>query len=351
MWTLFIGTAFSCSKKREREGLLHILEIDESTKHRKRPAADPTKTVKCFARPAAGQTMPDLSELRPGPVLGLTIRFLFKQVLTRSDINWVVLYDFTFDRLRAVRQDIIIQRIDTRMSISLFEPIVRFYIYSEQRLCERDIKEFDPVINNKHLLECIKHLLALYDEQEIRERQSYSDICKELDNWSITDNRTEMETIYILLHLGNPTAISRGLELPSIYRSKMVKTALKISLAWYLRNYARACRMIRSLPPLLTCAALCNLRQIRRTSLQIMSSGFNSKNLTFPGLKLQELLLYNDVSKLKADCELFGLNFTNENVQFEKSKFKEDVSLATPEAFFNARELHKLLPEILLDSN
>jgi hypothetical protein len=60
-----------------------------------------------------------------------------------------------------------------------------------------------------------------------------------------------------------------------------------------------------------------------------MSSGYNSKVLTFPGLKLQELLFYKDINKVKADCNLFGLRFTNENLLFQKSQFNEQVSLVS----------------------
>lgn len=54
-----------------------MFEIDERTKNTKRPKADPAKTIKEFSRPAAGRQMTDISELRPGPVLLLTIRYLF----------------------------------------------------------------------------------------------------------------------------------------------------------------------------------------------------------------------------------------------------------------------------------
>lgn len=43
------------------------------------------------------------------------------------------MYDFVFDRLRAIRQDMVIQRINSGEMIQLLEPIVRFYVYAEQR--------------------------------------------------------------------------------------------------------------------------------------------------------------------------------------------------------------------------
>lgn len=62
---------------REREGLLHKFEIDETAKGTKLPKADPKKTIKCFSRPAAGLIMTDMKQLRPAPVLLSTIKYLF----------------------------------------------------------------------------------------------------------------------------------------------------------------------------------------------------------------------------------------------------------------------------------
>lgn len=66
---------------REKEGLLHKFEINETTKGARLPKADPTKTIKCFSRPAAGLNMTDMKQLRPAPVLLSTIRYLFTKYL------------------------------------------------------------------------------------------------------------------------------------------------------------------------------------------------------------------------------------------------------------------------------
>lgn len=60
-----------------------------------------------------------------------------------------------------------------------------------------------------------------------------------------------------------------------------------------------------------------------------MSSGYNNKILTFPGLKLQELMLYKDIEKLEKDCKLFNLTFTNQNVLFQKTSFNDKVLLVS----------------------
>lgn len=43
------------------------------------------------------------------------------------------MYDYVFDRLRAVRQDAVMQGLDGDIIITLMENIVRFHIYAEYR--------------------------------------------------------------------------------------------------------------------------------------------------------------------------------------------------------------------------
>ncbi|XP_011054143.1 PREDICTED: germinal-center associated nuclear protein isoform X2 [Acromyrmex echinatior] len=325
---------FMCPEKerlmREREGLLHKYEIDERTKYMKRPKSDPMKIVKCFSRSAAGQIMTDPNLLRPPHVLLSTVRYLFT-------------------KLRSVRQDAVIQRVDIVSSIFLLEPIIRFHIYAAQRLCERDITEFNAKINNKHLFECIKQLLVLYDQQNENVTDNIA-VHKDFEKLALSNNRSEMEAIYILLHIGDCEALTRAFSLSSdLKKSPAIQLATKISLAWYLRNYVYVHHLVKQLPPILACAFFCNLQSFRRNVLQIMSSGYNSRILMFPGLKLQELLFYKDISKIQADCNLFGLTFTNDNILFKKSQFNEQILLANPEMYYTSTTLHKFMPKILLE--
>ncbi|KAL6260269.1 hypothetical protein P5V15_007801 [Pogonomyrmex californicus] len=327
-----------CPKKeqiwRQREGLLHRFEIYKKTINMRKPIGDPMKMVKCFKRSAAGNRMTDPDSLRPPHVLLSTIRYLFTKIAKRTDFDWAKIYDFIFDRLRAIRQDAVIQRIDTAPNILLLEQIVRFHIYSAQRLCEKNISEFDPKINSKHLLECINQLLILYDQQDYENIQDNSEIHKDLEKLTLINRRSEMEAIYILLHIGDNEALRRALILPSdLKKTSAVELATKISLAWYTRNYVRVSRLVRQLNKILACAFFCNLQSFRRDVLQIMSFGYDSKVLTYPGLKLQELLFYKDINKIQADCNSFNLTFTDENVLFQKSQFNNQVLLVSTKKF------------------
>lgn len=83
------------------------------------------------------------------------------------------------------------------------------------RLCERDISEFDAKINSKHLLECIKQLLVLYDQRSHKNATDNTEIHKDFEKLALNDSRSEMEAIYILLHIGDHEALKRALTLSS----------------------------------------------------------------------------------------------------------------------------------------
>lgn len=65
--------------RREREGLLHILETAPDTVKSRKPKADRKLMVKSFSRSAAGKQMLDPKNLRPPDVLVKTITYLMEQ--------------------------------------------------------------------------------------------------------------------------------------------------------------------------------------------------------------------------------------------------------------------------------
>lgn len=72
------------------------------------------------------------------------------------------MYDFVFDRLRSVRQDMIIQRVSGADCVAVLERTVRFLIYASYRLCGEPLRLYDPRINDTHLQESLSWLLECY---------------------------------------------------------------------------------------------------------------------------------------------------------------------------------------------
>lgn len=83
---------------------------------------------------------------------------------THSLLSWCVfkVYDFVFDRLRSVRQDMIIQRVSGPDCVAILERTVRFLIYASYCQCGEPLRLYDPRINDTHLQESLSWLLDCY---------------------------------------------------------------------------------------------------------------------------------------------------------------------------------------------
>lgn len=80
---------------------------------------------------------------------------------------------------------------------------------------ERPLSEFVPKFNNQHLLECIKQLLVLYDDTDYANGAEIDDGKDANEQFK---HRCDIEAVYLLLFLGERSALSRGLSLPSPFR-------------------------------------------------------------------------------------------------------------------------------------
>jgi len=48
-------------------------------------------------------------------------------------VAFINIYEFLFDRFRAIRQDLVIQRSDERDTVKILETILSFYILSDYK--------------------------------------------------------------------------------------------------------------------------------------------------------------------------------------------------------------------------
>jgi len=118
----------------DRQACLELsrLEYLQGTEWQKRPQVDLARAVKRYQRPAAGAPPPPASELRPLPVLERTVAYLLQQWLARGDVPPINRYVFISDRLRAVQQDMTVQRLHAPI---LLARIVRFHLLMELEFC------------------------------------------------------------------------------------------------------------------------------------------------------------------------------------------------------------------------
>ncbi|CAH1788480.1 unnamed protein product [Owenia fusiformis] len=303
---------------REKHGLLHPFEMVPETRHHKRPRASREWMVKEYSRPAAGKAEPSQSELRPPDVLLKTVNFLMDRVVPISSCAWKDVYDYVFDRLRAVRQDMVMQSIGGVEAIRILEVAIRFHIYAAYRLCTEPLARFDQKINNTHTQECMKRLLVLYDNNVTQQNYHGDTVCYH-------SNRDEFESIYVLHNIGNSEALLHALDIKNKIRcSKWLNRSLEISRAYQDGNYARFCKMVRLLPVILRCAVHRHTAEVQRRALGIMSVAYSSKTLKFPVEKLCHMLNFDTISDTTSILKQRGLWVADGNVIFQKTNYQDE---------------------------
>ncbi|KAJ8374422.1 hypothetical protein SKAU_G00050020 [Synaphobranchus kaupii] len=292
-------------REREVQKLLHRFEILPGTEGERMPKADPSRTVKEYSRPAAGKDSTRPSDLRPPSVLFKTVGFLIDDIAASPSLQpWTEVYDFVFDRLRCVRQDMVIQRVSGPEAAAVLERVVRFLLYASYRLCEEPLRLYDPRINDTHLQESLSWLLDCYSTGEHRHQE-------------------EFQALSLLYNLGSAHALQRALELPERARaSPAVRLALAVNRAHLERNPVRVLRLARRLDFLQSCAAHRHLGPCRRDLLLLYSHGHSGRNCRFPLQRLARLLAL-DAAPAARLCRAHGVLVNGDWVVFAKASYAE----------------------------
>ncbi|KAM4574163.1 SAC3 domain-containing protein 1 [Fundulus diaphanus] len=294
--------------ERESQNRLHHFEVVPGTEAFRKPSGDPLRAVKEYSRPAAGKDAAKPSDLRPPDVLLRTVCYLIDEIVgSPSPHPWTEVYSFVFDRLRSVKQDMIIQRLSGKDCVAILERTVRFHIYASYRLCGEPLRIYDPRINDTHLQEYLSWLFDCYKTGA-----------------GPYPNQEEFQALGLLYNLGSSAAAQHVLELPvRLRQTPSVKLALAISQAFLAGNPVRLLRLAQKLDFLQACALHRHLVTCRRHLLLIYSHGFSSRNCRFPLDRLAQL------SSLEAPlaaglCRAYGVEVNQHNqVVFSKSAFAE----------------------------
>ncbi|XP_054645679.1 SAC3 domain-containing protein 1 isoform X3 [Dunckerocampus dactyliophorus] len=294
-------------QKRESQNRLHRFEMLAGTEKDRRPQVDPMRAVKEYSRPAAGKDAAYAADLRPPVVLLKTVCYLIDEIAASHLCPWTEVYGFVFDRLRSVKQDMIIQRVHGPDCVAILERTVRFLIYASYRLCGEPLRLYDPCINDTHLQENLSWLLDCYTH-----------------GTEPHPNQEEFQALSILYNLGSSRTVQHVMELPTqVRRSPAVALALSINRAFLERNPVRLLQFASRLTFLQGCAVHRHLMVSRKDLLLIYSHGYNSKNCRFPLDRLCKLLSL-DSSLTTTLCQTYGVEVNQENqVVFSKAAFSE----------------------------
>ncbi|KAG5554873.1 hypothetical protein RHGRI_012441 [Rhododendron griersonianum] len=147
--------------ERERKGDLDQYE---------RLDGDRNQTSKSLAVKKYTRTAEREAELiRPMPILQQTIDYLLYLLDQPYDDKFLGLYNFLWDRMRAIRMDLRMQHIFNLNAITMLEQMIRLHIIAMHELCEYTKGEgfsegFDAHLNIEQMNKTSVELFQLYDD-------------------------------------------------------------------------------------------------------------------------------------------------------------------------------------------
>lgn len=223
-------------------------------------------------------------------------------------------YDFIFDRLRSVRQEIVICNLPVAETVALLEPMIIFLAFSYYQLCEEDISSFDPKICGQHLQECLKKALTCYDEMSIAGTRTQ------------LPRRPLIESIYLAYNLDSEEALERGVAIRSDTELKYEDCYLaiwEISRHCWQGNYYRALKLLKHLPVLLQGLVYAkHIQGWRQQLLNSLSFAYSSPNVSVPLDFLSRITHLNE-RELKATCSHYNIEINPPTV----AKFNKKTHL------------------------
>lgn len=249
------------------------------------------------------------------------------RILDKRKTPLPLLYDFVFDRLRAVRQDLVVQGylegytgLKTVLVVKILEYCVRFYVYFQFRYlcltcvlyCVNDTfiellffcrlahlppSVFSSHINQNHLDECLSQLLHLYSEIELKNQDLL-----------YQTNYIEIEALHLLLSKDS-TSLHRAIQLPCKTKSHaIVNKSIEINISLRLGNFVRANRIAQDLPLSLQLAYRANFSHLRLRVLEVYERSHRSpQGSKFPLDKLSRYLLFDTTHETADFCIDHGL--------------------------------------------
>ncbi|CAN6176436.1 unnamed protein product [Urochloa humidicola] len=218
----------------------------------------------------------DADLIRPLPVLQKTMDYLLSLLDHTYDDSFLGLYNFLWDRMRAIRMDLRMQHFFNQEAISMLEQMIRLHIIAMHELCEYNKGEgfsegFDAHLNIEQMNKTSVELFQMYDDHR-RKGVFFS-------------TEKEFRGYYALLKLDkHPGYKVEPAEL-SLDLAKMSREIRGSPEILFAREVARACRMgnfiaffrlARKATYLQACLMHAHFAKLRRQALASLHSGLQS---------------------------------------------------------------------------
>ncbi|XP_023718896.2 uncharacterized protein LOC111870657 isoform X2 [Cryptotermes secundus] len=290
----------------QRESRHQVALYEYLTDANKEVVMDHALAVKQYSRSSADQEEPLPHELRPPPILRMTMDYLLAKVMDCDDKeenlgDW---YHFLWDRTRGIRKDITQQELCDMDAVSLVEQCARFHIHCSERLVAEDTSVFDNKINSENLTKCLQTLKYMYHDMSLK--------------GIACPNEAEFRGYIILLNLNDANFLWELKELSAeIINSEPVRFAVEVSLALSMDNYVRFFKLVRYTTYLNACILLRYFYQVRSKALfSILKSHCSrSKQSVLAMCDLTRWLAFENMRDAAVFCDHYGLGVNSTNTE------------------------------------
>ncbi|KAI3745110.1 hypothetical protein L1987_58212 [Smallanthus sonchifolius] len=211
--------------ERERKGDLDQYErLDGDRNHTTESLA-----VKKYTRTAEREA----ALIRPMEILQKTMDYLLNLLNQPYDDRFLGLYNFLWDRMRAIRMDLRMQHIFNLGAITMLEQMIRLHIIAMHELCEYTKGEgfsegFDAHLNIEQMNKTSVELFQLYDDHR--------------KNGTEVPTEREFRGYYALLKLDKHPGYKVEPSELSLDLAKMTPGIRQAAQVLFARDVARACR-------------------------------------------------------------------------------------------------------------
>lgn len=270
--------------------------------------------VKQYSRSSADQESPLPHELRPEPVLKLTMTYLLQNIIDLCDVDDTNISDwfhFLWDRTRSIRKDITQQELCSPGSVLLVEQCARFHIHCAARLVAEEPQVFDQKINTENLTKCLQSLKYMYHDLGLKLIRC--------------PNEAEFRAYVVLLNLHDANFLWEVKQLrPEILNSPEVRFAINVYLAMESNNYVKFFGLVRSTTYMNACILLRYFTQVRVKALAIMVKAYVVRApITLSISNLTYVLAFEDADQCTRFLEYYGLlcDVDNDEVKLDRNTF------------------------------
>ncbi|CAB1346720.1 unnamed protein product [Coregonus sp. 'balchen'] len=302
--SFFVGTCPDmCPEKerymRETRNQLSCFEVVPDTER-----VDHVAAIKEYSRSSADQEEPLPYELRPLPVLSMTMEYLVTQIMDQGHDNYRDWYDFVWNRTRGIRKDITQQHLCDPLTVSLIEKCTRFHVHCAHHLCQEHMMTFDAKINNENMTKCLQSLKEMY--QDLATRGVY---CPQEAEF-----RHEVQQFR-----------------DEVRNSPEVKFAVQAFAALNSNNFVRFFKLVKSASYLAGCLLHRYFNQVRGKALRTLNNAHTvgtQRSTIFPLEDLVRMLMFQDASEATDFIQQFGLNISGGLVELSRTAWQEpDLNL------------------------